>query len=103
MDGEITLERIQEAIAKVEHPEIAATLVDLGMVRDVAYDPESNEARLTLVVPFFGIPEAVRNYLAYSLYQAVKEVGAELKIYLAEMTEEERQAFFQKERALWRG
>jgi len=98
----VTLQDVLDAVGKVEHPEVKATLVDLGMVRDVKYAPETNQAEATLVLPFMGIPQSVRDYLAYSLYQAVQEVGAELKIYLDEMTEEQRQTFFQKEQALWR-
>ncbi len=96
-----TPEQVLEAIHKVEHPEIAMTLVDLGMVRDIRI--EGQEVTLTLVLPFLGIPEAVRNYLVNSLYQAVKGQGYELvKVYIAQMTEEERQAFFQKEQKHWR-
>ena len=97
-----TPQEVMEAINKVEHPEIAMTLVDLGMVRDI--NIEGQKVTLTLVLPFLGIPEAVRNYMINSLYKAVQEQGYELvKVYIAQMTEEERQAFFQKERAHWRG
>ncbi len=97
-------EAILDAINKVEHPEIAMSLVDLGMVRDIEYTPEDDSVVLTLVVPFFGIPQAVRDYMVNMLYQAIQAAGGELKsVNLAEMTEEERQAFFKKEHANWRG
>ncbi len=96
-----TAEEIIAAINKVEHPEIALPLVDLGMVQDVKV--ENDGVTLTLVVPSVGIPEAVRNYMVSSLYQAVVAQGSTLKrVYLAEMDAEEREAFFQKERAYWR-
>jgi hypothetical protein len=95
-------EAIVAALSSVEHPEIAATLVDLGMVRDIQYDEASNTASLILVLPFFGIPQNVRDYMVYSLYQSIKPYGVEFKVGLAEMTEEERQAFFVKEKELWR-
>jgi len=77
------------------------TLVDLGMVRDILV--EEDGVTLTLVVPFAGIPESVRNYLVNSLYQAVVGQGSTIKrVYLAEMNELERQAFFEKEHAYWR-
>ena len=102
--SDVTLEKIQEAVNKVEHPEIALPLVELGMVRDVEYHEEDGTVSLTMVLPMLGIPEAVRNYMANSLYEAIKAVGAELKkVKLTEMTEEERQAFFQKEHSHWRG
>jgi metal-sulfur cluster biosynthetic enzyme len=94
---------ILKSINKVEHPEIAMSLVDLGMVRDIEYDPQDDGVILTLVLPFFGIPQAVRDYMVNSLSQSIKEAGGELKnVNLAQMTEEERQAFFQKENAKWR-
>ena len=99
-----TPEQVLEAIHKVEHPEIAMTLVDLGMVRDIQIEEQEQKVTLTLVLPFLGIPEAVRNYMINSLYQAIKEQGYELaKVYIAQMTEEERQAFFEKEHKHWRG
>jgi len=94
---------ILESINKVEHPEIAMSLVDLGMVRDIEFDPQDDGVILTLVLPFFGIPQAVRDYMVNSLSQSIKDAGGELKnVNLAQMTEEERQAFFQKENAKWR-
>lgn len=94
---------ILQAINSLEHPEIAASLVDLGMVRDIEFLSEDNGVSLTLVVPFFGIPKTVRDYMVGSLYRAIQDAGGELqKVGLAEMTEEERQVFFQKEQTLWR-
>jgi metal-sulfur cluster biosynthetic enzyme len=94
---------ILDSINKVEHPEIAMSLVDLGMVRDIEYDPQDDGVILTLVLPFFGIPQAVRDYMVNSLSQSITEVGGKLKnVNLVEMTEEERQAFFEKENAKWR-
>lgn len=95
-------ETIVAALSSVEHPEIATTLVDLGMVRDIKYDKTTNTVSLILVLPFFGIPKNVRDYMVYSLYQSIKPYDVEFKVGLAEMTEEERQAFFVKEQALWR-
>jgi len=94
---------ILESINKVEHPEIAMSLVDLGMVRNIEFDPQDGGVILTLVLPFFGIPQAVRDYMVNSLSQSIKDAGGELKnVNLAQMTAEERQAFFQKENAKWR-
>jgi len=95
-------ETIVAALGSVEHPEIAATLVDLGMTRDIQYDETSNTVSMILVLPFFGIPQNVRDYMVYSLYQSIKPYGVEFRIGLDEMTDEERQAFFAKEKELWR-
>ncbi len=104
MDKRPTFEAIQEAVSKVEHPEIAATLMDLGMLRDLAYDPEENEFRFTLVVPFLGIPQAVRDYMINAVAKAAHDLGVEkFRVGIAQMNEEERQRFFQMEHSLWRG
>lgn len=103
MSETTSTEVVMNAIHQVEHPEIASSLVDLGMVRDIHHDTENNTVQLTLVVPFLGIPQQVRDYMVGSLYHAIKATGAELnKVQLAEMTEEEKQAFFRKEQLYWR-
>jgi metal-sulfur cluster biosynthetic enzyme len=103
MPKEVARDDVVQAVNKVEHPEIAATLFELGMVRDVDYSPEMKEASLTLVLPLMGIPALVRDYMANALAKAVEELGAELNISFAEMTDAEKAAFFAKEHAQWRG
>ena len=94
---------IMEAINSVEHPAIAATLVDLGMVRDVEYQPEDQGVTLTLALPVLNIPENVRNHMVNSLYLAIQDAGGELKgVNLAQMNDQERQAFLQMEQENWR-
>jgi len=94
---------IIEAINSVEHPAIAASLVDLGMVRDVEYQPEDQGVTLTLALPFANILEHVRDYMVNSLFLAIQGAGGELKgVNLALMTDEERQTFLQKEQENWR-
>ena len=77
-------EAIIQAIQRVEHPEINCTLVELGMVKDIQVS--GNQVSLKLVLPFLGIPAAIRNYMIHSLQQAVADFGAELKVQVAEMT-----------------
>jgi len=104
MSVKLIQEDVMHAIQEVEHPSIASPLVDLGMVRDIVYSYDDNSVTLTLVLPMMGIPQNVCNYMVNSLYLAVKSAGAELKqVNLAEMTEEERQLFFVKEKQHWKG
>jgi len=103
MSETLTLETIVEAVSKVEHPEIAATLMELGMLRGFAYDPEENTFSFTLVVPFFGIPQTVRDYLINAVAQAAHALGVKkFRVTLEQMTEEEKQHFFQLEHSKWR-
>jgi len=100
----VTENSIHEAIQQVEHPAIASSLVDLGMIRDVVYTSEDKTVSLTLVLPVLTIPQNVRDYMVNSLYQALKSVHVELTgVNLVQMTEEERQVFLELEQQNWRG
>jgi metal-sulfur cluster biosynthetic enzyme len=104
MIEKVTENSINEAIQQVEHPAIASSLVDLGMIRDVIYTSEDNTVSLTLVLPVLNIPQNVRDYMVNSLYQALKSLDVELtEVNLAQMTEEERQVFLALEQQNWRG
>ena len=100
----VTENSIHLAIQQVEHPAIASSLVDLGLIRDVIYTSEDNTVSLTLVLPVLTIPQNVRDYMVNSLYQALKSVHVELTgVNLVQMTEEERQVFLELEQQNWRG
>jgi metal-sulfur cluster biosynthetic enzyme len=100
MAGDISEADIHQAIGQVMHPEINRTLVELGMVKDVAL--KNDEVTLTLVLPFLGIPISVRDYLGNSLRQAVKKLGAKTEIRIAEMNQTERLAFLAMEQESWK-
>ena len=94
---------IQEAIGKVEHPAIATTLLDLGMLKDITVNPDGKIA-LALVLPLPNIPENIRDFLIKSIESAAQSAGGELDtVKLALMNEEERQNFLTKEKLYWRG
>jgi metal-sulfur cluster biosynthetic enzyme len=97
----ISLQDVQEAIGKVAHPAISRTLVDLGMIKDVGL--QGSEARFKLVLPILNIPPPIRESLVNSLREAVAALGVQLEVEIAEMNEEERQAFLTMERESWKG
>jgi len=101
MAKNISKEDVQKAIGQVIHPEISCTLVDLGMVKDIAL--EDDEVTLTLVLPFLGIPASIKDYLLNSLRQAVIKLGAKVEVKIAEMNQEERLAFLAMEQKGWKG
>ena len=101
MAKNISKEDVQKAIGQVMHPEISCTLVDLGMVKDIAL--EDDEVTLTLVLPFLGIPASIKDYLLNSLRQAVIKLGAKVEVKIAEMNQEERLAFLAMEQKGWKG
>jgi len=94
---------IQEAIGKVEHPAIATTLLDLGMLKDITVTPDG-KVTLTLFLPLPNIPDNVRGFLIKSIESAAQSTGGELStVKLALMDEEERQNFLMKEQLYWKG
>jgi len=97
----ISEEDVHQAVGQVVHPEISRTLVELGMVRDIAL--KDAKVMLTLVLPFLGIPASIKDYLMNSLRQAVMRLGANVEIRIAEMNEEERLAFLAMEQEGWKG
>ena len=97
----ISEEDVHQAVGQIMHPEISRTLVDLGMVKDIAL--KDNEVTLTLVLPFLGIPASIKDYLVDSLRQAVMKLGAKLEVRIAEMNQEERLAFLAMEQKNWGG
>ena len=101
MAKNISEEDVHQAIGQVMHPEISRTLVELGMVKDIAL--RDDEVSLSLVLPFLGIPASIKDYLVNSLRQAVMKLGAKAEIKIAEMNQEERLAFLAMEQEGWRG
>jgi len=94
---------IHQALAEVNHPEIARTLVDLGMLKDIIV--EGRKVSLTLVLPLAGILTQVKDYLVNSVRQALANLDAslEIEINLAEMNPQERAKFLAMEQEGWIG
>lgn len=93
---------ILAAIERVEHPAIATTLLDLGIIGDVEVAPDG-KVTLALVLPFQNIPDNIRDYMLDSLAAAAQSAGGELSgVKLMVMNERERQNFLTKEQQHWR-
>jgi ATP-binding protein involved in chromosome partitioning len=103
MTGSASESEIRQALAEVRHPEIASTLVDLGMLKDIIV--EGKKVTLTLALPLMGIPTEVRDYLINSVGQALANLDASLEvdISLAEMNPEERARFLAMAQEGWIG
>jgi metal-sulfur cluster biosynthetic enzyme len=101
MTENISEEDVHRVIGQVMHPEINRTLVELGMVKDIAL--ENGRITLTLMLPILGIPVSVKDYLVNSLRQAIAKLGAKVEIRVVEMNQEERLAFLAMEQESWKG
>jgi len=101
MTNNISLGDVQQELGQVMHPAISRSLVELGMVKDVAL--KHDVVTLNLVLPVLNIPASVKDYLANSLRTAVAKLGAEVEVEITEMDEEERNAFLAMEQEGWKG
>jgi len=101
MANNITADDVMNAIRQVEHPEIAVTLIDLGMIKNIAID--NGTAEVTIAIPVLGIPDTVKIALAQSIQEPIESLGVELSVDFAEMTEEARDRFLKLSRENWKG
>ncbi len=98
----VTQQEIENIMNSVEHPEIANTLDELGMLRDIKLDAETGAVSFTLVLPMLNIPVEIRDMILNSLGVALKGKATKMSVELAEMTEEERTKFFSLSQANWK-
>jgi len=99
MEKDHSIEDVRQAIAKVMHPAIDRSLMDLGMIRDIIL--AESTASLTLVIPFPGIP--ILSFLEKSLKESVSPMGIDLEVNIAQMNQEEVQRFLDMEKEAWKG
>jgi ATP-binding protein involved in chromosome partitioning len=90
---------VRDALARVPHPEIDHTLVELEMVKDIVVG--DGKASVTLVLPFLGVP--IRDDLVDSLRNAIKELGGDVEVNMAEMTQKGRETFMAMAQEAWLG
>jgi len=95
--GEISEEKVRNAVAQVRHPAIDRTLMELGILKDITV--ESDKVIITLAFPFPGIP--IRELLVESVREPVEEMGAKVEVKTTVMTAEELQAFLAMEQEAW--
>lgn len=100
----MTLENIKEIVEqtlkKIEHPEIARTLYELGMIEDVRF--EDKKISLTLKLPFKEIP--IKEFLIEDIKRTLKEEIPDIivEINLKEMDQEGKLKFIKMAREGWR-
>ncbi|HEC32433.1 MAG TPA: DUF59 domain-containing protein [Deltaproteobacteria bacterium] len=92
-------EEVKEIIGKVMHPEIDASLMELGMVENV--EVKGNKVSLTMVFPFAGVP--IKYMLIESVKEPLEKMGMEVEITERTMNQDELQNFFKMEQEKWKG
>lgn len=87
------------AISDVQHPAIAYSLYELGIVKDI--DVSENTAVITFAFPFPNIP--IEDKLVSSISQPIKAIGMDFQHIIVIMTEEEKGKFMKMETEGWKG
>ncbi len=101
MSQEVSTERIAEIINRIEHPEIAATFHELGMLGNIS----NQEGRISVEirVPFPNIP--IKDYLAGMVEAAIKKEFPDVTVSFtfSVMSDEVRARFLGMARQRWKG
>ena len=90
---------IRQAIEQVKHPAIDHSLVDLGIVKDVAI--AGDKVTLTFAFPFPNIP--IGDQLIDSVRLPLESLGAEVEVKTTVMDQGELQKFLAMEQEAWKG
>ena len=93
--------KVIKTLESVQHPAIATSLINLGILQDIDFDEEKNKVTATFVWPFANIP--IKEQLINSVKIPLKQLGLELEYNERIMNEDERNRFLELEKKYWRG
>jgi len=99
MSNSISEQDVREVLARVKHPMIDRSLLDLGIIKDIRI--ESDKIEITLAFPFPNIP--IEDHLIDSVREPITKLGAEVELRLTVMNQEELQKFLTMEQEAWKG
>ena len=96
----IDVEKLNQAVAQVRHPEINNTLMELGMIQDLSVNDEG-KVHFTLLVPMIGVP--IRDMLINMVAEAIASVDpdADIEVAVKEMDDQQKAHFFDLSRKNW--
>ena len=90
---------VDKILKEIMHPEIDASLMELGMIKDVKL--KKKKVALTLLIPFWGVP--IEGILLDSIRKALAKNGLEAEIKEDVMGSSERQKFLKISQEKWKG
>jgi metal-sulfur cluster biosynthetic enzyme len=100
MMGEKVSEKdVRQLLARVKHPAINCSIVDLGMVKNVKI--KRDKVTVMLVLPSLGIP--IKDHLVNLIRKALMKLDVEIDVTITEMNQKEIQAFLAIEHEKWKG
>ncbi len=102
MSEKLTPEKVTALLEEVMHPEINASLVELGIIR--VDKVENGQIDLIMKLPFAGVPQSIRDIMLNGIAEKlIPFEDYKINVFLTVMNEEERQRFVQLEHEKWKG
>jgi len=95
----ISEEDVRNVLARVNHPMIDRSLLELGIIKHIAF--EQRKVEVTLAFPFPNIP--IKDHIIHSVREPIQKLGAEMEVKLTVMSHEELQKFLAMEQDAWKG
>jgi metal-sulfur cluster biosynthetic enzyme len=89
----LSKDNIIQAIYQVRHTEQDHRLVDLGLIRDIYYDTETDEAHITLVVPEGLVSKQEQAQMVAGLQVAMDALQTALTVSVQPMEPHERRHY----------
>ena len=99
MNNNFSEEYIRGEVAKVMHPVMNCSLVELGIVKSV--EIRKGTVVITLAFPFRNIP--IADYLEEMVRESIEEIEAPIEFETVIMTKEELLKFLALEKEHWKG
>lgn len=92
---------IESVLSKLMHPEISYSLIDLGMIKNIAVNSSSNSVSVSLLLPFLEIP--IKEDLIHSLKESITALNKDMqvKVKIEEMDSQEKAKFMEMARDGW--
>jgi len=91
--------KVIRIIESIQHPAIATSLVNLGILQDI--DFEGDTVKATFVWPFANIP--IKEQLISSIKIPLENMGLKLEYNEKVMSEDEKNKFLELEKKYWKG
>ena len=93
--------KVIQSLENIQHPAIATSLINLGILQDIDFDEENKKVTAIFVWPFANIP--IRDKIIDSVRAPLKQMGLDLEFKERVMNEEEKEKFLELEKRYWRG
>ncbi len=101
MPDDLTVDTVETALADVTHPEIDASLPELGMIDDVTIDGET--VFVDIALPMAGIPQLIQQLLEQLVVDRIADLGASAEVSFVVMDDQTKERFFELEEQQWAG